>query len=241
MIGYEFGQKLAEAGINTLTISLNATSAEQYERINNSKGYDRAVKNAEDCLKAINDSGREIIVFLRVLTGKINSKEQVKAFRDFWAPRLGTCGVIAEAEFVNWAGSIDATAIEEKEREARGEVSDASRNSIEPAAKPSKKSHKARRYPCYSLFVPHYLSREGNAISCCMVSPAEQGDLYLGNIADEAIWDLYESDRAKELWRKNLNCEIYKMNPCDKCNSWQAYPNIWQRNPFYPLFGTKWV
>jgi hypothetical protein len=87
------------------------------------------------------------------------------------------------------------------------------------------------------------IAGNGEALACCGLPPGMQGDLALGNITNcspEQLDKIYYGQKAKELWRKNLNCEIYKLSACKECLGWSWYPNIWRRNPFYPIFGAKW-
>lgn len=54
--------------------------------------------------------------------GAVNPKEQIQAFRSFWAPYLGECGAIAETRLGNWGGLIGAERLIEAEMSARGET-----------------------------------------------------------------------------------------------------------------------
>jgi radical SAM protein with 4Fe4S-binding SPASM domain len=98
---------------------------------------------------------------------------------------------------------------------------------------------KSKVYPCFLLFDGHHVSREGDIFACCQLSTGNFGDLEIGNV-ENSLHNLFNSDKARELWRKNMNGELHKLAPCNTCNAWKARPNIWWRNPFYPLFGTKW-
>ncbi|MDR0664105.1 MAG: radical SAM protein [Helicobacteraceae bacterium] len=58
-LSYELGHNLAAAGLSRITISINATSREQYKRLNGADLFDKVVKNTQDFLRAINESGRK--------------------------------------------------------------------------------------------------------------------------------------------------------------------------------------
>ena len=118
LLGAEVGHRLAEAGLTQITVSVNATSAEQYQRINSSNSYAKIVENTKEFLRAINESGKDILVLIQVLGG-VNDEAQIQKFRDFWAPHLGRCGAIQVQPFINWAGQIDSQSILDHESAAR--------------------------------------------------------------------------------------------------------------------------
>jgi uncharacterized Fe-S cluster-containing radical SAM superfamily protein len=233
------GKQLIDAGLNLIKISVNATSAEQYARINNSKNYDILVKNVQEFLLAVNDSEKKIDVVLEVFGGRISDTHQIQVFHDFWTPHLGKYGSIKVYELHDFGGQIDIETIMQKEEAARIGTT------VEPPPPsaghtPETPCHN-RAYPCLNLFKEHFLSREGNALACCIISYAEQGTvLQLDSVKNHKLDAVYCHGKGKILWRKNMTCELYDLTPCNTCGSWKSHPNIWWRNPFYPLFGTKW-
>jgi len=262
LLGAEVGHRLAEAGLTQITVSVNATSAEQYQRINSSNSYAKIVENTKEFLRAINESGKDILVLIQVLGG-VNDEAQIQKFRDFWAPHLGRCGAIQVQPFINWAGQIDSQSIldhesaaREAERSAGGDIGCARPSDASSATLPGgggKDDNKkdgyppfaqdgARQevYPCYHLHSSRMISREGNALACCMVAPDEQGDLALGNILDCSFEELYLSGKILKLRRENLNGNLRRYSPCNKCNAWKTVPNIWWYNPLHRWIGTRW-
>ena len=96
-------------------------------------------------------------------------------------------------------------------------------------------------YPCYHLHKTRIISREGNALACCMVYPDEQGDLELGNIRDKTFKELYLEGRAAQLRQIDMRGHLGSIKPCDTCDAWKTVPNIWWKNPLYKWFGPKWM
>ncbi|MDR1910743.1 MAG: radical SAM protein [Helicobacteraceae bacterium] len=239
-LSYELGRELSVAGLTRITISINATSKEQYKRLNGLDIYDKVVKNTQDFLRAVNESEKRVKVLLNVMCGRVNCKEQVEAFKSFWKPFLGECGAIGEVELGNWGGLIDAEKLIENEITARGEEITRTPQKLLNLETTKENDIFCKRYPCLLLLEAYNIAGNGEALPCCSLPSSSLGDLKLGNIADQSLEEIYYGQKSKELWRKNLNCELYRLSPCKECSGWSWHANVWWRNPFYPLFGTKW-
>jgi hypothetical protein len=96
-------------------------------------------------------------------------------------------------------------------------------------------------YPCFYLGRSRIISREGNALACCMVFPEDQGDLALGNIKEAPITALYSADKLSNLHRLNMNGQLGHIRPCNTCDAYRNVPNIWFRNPLHRFgIGRMW-
>ena len=276
LLDEEKGSALLDAGLDQISISVNATSRDQYARINATDKYDRVVKNTRAFLTEATRRRASIQVFVQVLD-TINSPEQVESFRRAWEPYLGRVGTIQVQPFVNWAGLISVDELLESEREAeqkqhppepgpptRTEITYIGLPTMSPRAHdqkaptstpvvpdaggsegdsltglPSRAGPPA--YPCYHLHKSRIVSREGNALACCMVFPEAQGDLELGNLGTSAYEDLYGGQQLKDLRRLDLDGRLGELSPCNSCDAWKTVPNIWWRNPFHGVVGPKWL
>lgn len=257
LLSKRWGEVLADAGLDQISISVNATSREQYKRINNADEYDKVVRRTIEFLQAVQLSGKSMHVIVQVLDG-VNDDAQIESFKTFWEPHLGNVGTIQIQPFVNWAGQIDTAAILSREEEER-------RKSVpEPATTQAISNHvlirqqKERKkdvespfehdnfneeptpYPCYHLHKTRIVSREGNALACCMVFPDEQGDLALGSLRTSSYDQLYSGQKIKELRALDLSGRLGAVKPCNSCNAWKTVPNIWWRNPLHGVIGPKW-
>ncbi|MCW1310036.1 MAG: hypothetical protein QXP04_05065 [Candidatus Nanoarchaeia archaeon] len=74
-----------------------------------------------------------------------------------------------------------------------------------------------------------------------MVIPGDEGDLKLGNIKDKSLRELYMFGKILELRKLNMEGKLYELSPCRACDTYKTVPNVWIKNPFYPLLGKKWV
>ena len=249
LLNAEWGSKLSKAGLDQITISVNATSAAQYNRINAVDLYDRVVKNTTEFLMAVNSADTKMTVLIQVLSG-VNDETQIQQFREFWGKKMGQAGAIQVQPFVNWAGQIDGAKILEKEEKARtnGDREDNQQSKkevqLKDAASPfdhDKRETQPQAYPCYHLQKTRIISREGNALACCMVYPDTQGDLEIGNLRDKTFKELYTQGKIKQLQKLDKNGELSKVKPCDTCDAWKTVPNIWWRNPLNRWVGPKWL
>lgn len=205
-------EKLLQAGLDQLTVSLNAVSRERYKEFTKCDYYEQIVNNTRSLLKLVNERSNKVKVYVQILAG-LNTENDIEKFKKYWQPYLGKCGEIQVQPFVNWGGMIK----------------------IAP-----EKSEQQKRYPCIHLYNNWIISREGEALACCMVFPAQQEALKLGNIKDKSLQELYLSGRIKELQKLNQQGKLYTLAPCKDCDAFLTVPNIWIKNPFYRLFGKKY-
>jgi MoaA/NifB/PqqE/SkfB family radical SAM enzyme len=214
LLNADWAHKMVAAGLDQMTISVNATSREQYLEINRADLYDQVVVNTCEFLDEVNSLTSRMRVHVQVLEG-FNDDQKIELFRNFWKSKLGKCGAIQLHPLSNWAGEVKMS----KE----------------------KFSGTDKHYPCAHLLNSWVVSREGNALACCMVLPDEQGDLSLGNVRDESLRELYMEGRIVELRKMNLEGSLYKLYPCKNCNTYKTVPNVCIKNPLYPLLGRKWI
>lgn len=216
LLNSDWAEKFTKLGLDQITISVNATSKAQYQQINNAYLYDRVVSNAITFLDYVNSSNSSIRVLIQVLEGPNGSKE-IASFRQFWTSKLGKCGEIQVQPFVNWAGII--------------------RTNMHNVAK----CDYDNRYPCAHLQTSCIITREGNALACCMVIPGDEGDLKLGNIKEKTLKELYMAGKILELRKLNAEGKVYKLSPCRTCDAYKTVSNVWIKNPFHPHIGRKWI
>ena len=202
---------LLDSGVTDITISVNAVSREKYKEINKADFYDIVKENAILFLEEANKTRNKINIVIQVMN-ELNTDKDIDLFYDFWGKKIGKNGKIQLQPIVNWAGVVK-------------------RNIIEEGA----------RYPCAHIQSSWIFSREGNALPCCMVFPGNESDLELGNVRNKSIEDLYTKGKIVNLRRMNMQGDLYKLNPCKFCDAYKTIPNIWIKNPFRDLFGSRWI
>ncbi|KAF0119211.1 MAG: Fe-S oxidoreductase containing radical SAM domain [Rhodospirillaceae bacterium] len=221
LLSEEWARKMVEVGLNQITISVNATSREQYLQINRSDSYEKVVANTRAFLSTVNTLGASMRILVQVLEGP-NGPDEISCFRKEWQPYLGHCGEIQVQPFVNWAGQID-------------------KNQIPLTVDKSAGICLSKvRYPCAHLG-GWLITREGNGLPCCMALPEDPGDLLLGNVRDQSIAEMFMGKRMAELRILNFEGKLSELSPCEKCDAHRSMPNVWIYNPLHRFFGPQWI
>jgi hypothetical protein len=215
LLDERMSKALIESGLKRLTISVNFSSREKYFRHNRADAFDKVVENTKNHLRLLNKdrSNRSPTTSVRVLR-ELNSESEITAFYDFWQPYLAPNAFISKKPFVNWAGLI-----------------------------PNPTVVSGEQYPCWFLHCGGWMiTRSGNALACCMIMPKDDDDnLILGNLKQTPLSDLYSKGRIVQMRRDNLNCDYEQIPTCKKCDAYRSVPNVFVRNPLYPMIGTKWL
>ncbi len=234
LLSADWGRRLAEIGLDQITISVNATNRERYFQINRKDCYDQVVSNTRAFLEAVNSTTSKMRVLVQVLELPDGSTD-IPAFRRFWEPYLGRCGEIQIQPFVNWAGLIREEDVVPLQPTRRKEISNVSPVGKYNGADPP------GRHPCAHLLNSFMVTREGNALACCMVLANEAKDLELGNVQDKSLVELYFGERARELRRLNVEGRLSEIETCRQCDAYRTSPNVWLLNPFHRWFGPRWL
>ena len=147
------------------------------------------------------DEKRKPTTFIQILD-TVNTSQEIEAFVQYCEPYLSPNARIQIQRFVNRGAIIDL------EEGGKGE-----------------------RYPCAHLQASWLITREGNALTCCMVFPFEVGDLILGNLKENTIEELYTGRRILALRRLNVEGRLYdEVTACSECDARKVVPNIWFKN-----------
>jgi len=209
-------RKLIESGLDQITISINFNSNAKYALNNRAKVFERVVENAIQFLRLLNSENRlrKPQTYIQILEN-LNTPSEIIEFKNFWRPHLGPNALVQVQPLVNWGGLVR---IENRREEGA-------------------------RYPCSHLLSGWIVTKDGKALACCMVFPynSASNELILGNIRDNSLEQLGHGAKATCLRLNNMNCEYEKMPTCNKCDAYWTAPNIYIRNPFYPLVGTRWL
>jgi len=206
---------IINSGLDQMTISVNFDSRQKYSEQNGFDVFDHVVENTKAFLRLLNREGsyRKPQTRIQILAG-LNSPYEIDAFREFWTPYLAPNAIIQVQPLVNWAGQVDVESNKEE----------------------------FQRYPCTHLRNSWIITREGNALACCMVFPFnERNELMLGNIRiSNSLRQLYFEGRIAQMRKDNMDCNHDRMPTCRMCDAYRTVPNIYIRNPLHPLVGNKW-
>ncbi len=205
LLNEEIGLELIDSGLDSLNISVNTHSVEKYKQLNNADKFNTVVSNTHRFLRMLNKDNvkRKPMTFVQILE-TVNTPEEIESFSTYWRPYLKPNARLKYHPMCNWGGQVEVKGYSIKRKE---------------------------RYPCDQLHGSLIITREGNAIPCCMVLPLEAGDLILGNVKDYTIEELFTKGKILGLRKKDLAGRINEVNPCSTCDAWQISPNAWFKNP----------
>jgi MoaA/NifB/PqqE/SkfB family radical SAM enzyme len=215
LLDEKLSEALIDSGLDQMTISVNFNSREKYFSFNGSDLFYKVIENTQRFLQLLNRKGNQRLrIYIQILD-ELNSPQDISAFRKFWEPHLMPNVAIQVQPLVNWAGLIR----ERMGMEGNGE-----------------------RYPCLHLQNSYIVTREGNALACCMVFPYKgSNELVLGNVKEKSLKELYFKGKIMLLRKDNMNCNYKNMPTCNVCNAYRTIPNIFIKNPLYPWIGRKWL
>jgi MoaA/NifB/PqqE/SkfB family radical SAM enzyme len=164
---------------DTILISLNAETPQDYRWLMGADRYDQVVANIKRLMEIRNKMGLEGPKIVIQLLETENARAGMLEFEKYWAPFLSLKDSIYVKQILNWGGKVD--------------VSDFCANK------------KGKRYPCLSLWLGISIDKEGNVYPCCEgFSSRKKSDLILGNIRDNSLEDSY-----KPMLTSSMNKFIY--------------------------------
>ena len=194
--------EIAESGVDTLQLSLDAGSPETYEWLTGSSDYDRVTRNLETLVKTRNRLGAK---HLTITTHIIGVKELSHEF-DTFTKRWGKVADWATVRrYGNWAGMVD-------------------NNGITPA---ESQNIPAERYPCAWLWYATKIEPDG-AVSKCFIHVTGD-DNPLGNIMEQSFESIWRGDRIKMLRELHMEGRHSEIEHCGNCIVWSLFPKFWER------------
>ena len=196
-------EKIVDSGIDHLSFSLDAGSAESYEWLCGSKEYDEVCRNLETLVEVRDKRGGK---HLRITTHIIGIEElshEFDAFVKKWSKIVDSATV---RNYGNWAGMVDGNGITAAEKQ------------IIPA----------KRYPCAWLWYATKIEPNGDVSKCFIHVTGEKTPI--GNIMEnsfEAIWKGGRMDYLRDL---HLQERYDELEYCSNCMVWSLFPNFWEEN-----------
>lgn len=191
-----------------LTISVNASSRERYEQINNADRFELVMANVERVVARYRKCPRHNISISIQLLDTLNTAEEIAAFQHRYGHLAGNRVGLTVHPYSNWGGLFTPQ-----------------RNAV--------------RWPCSHLYVPG-ISWSGDVYACCVAFPQGDPEMLLGNLKEQPIQALYNSEKFMALHRANMNGQLHSVaRLCATCNSWSRIPNVFFKNPLG--LGRAWL
>lgn len=85
------------------------------------------------------------------------------------------------------------------------------------------------RIPCKQAFVRIILDQQGLAHPCC---PSIKNDLIIGSIKEKSLYEIFNSEIAKQLRTDLKSGKAFDKDPCKTCSSFESYKG------FKPTWGS---
>ena len=196
----ELAQILVDSKINAYTFSVNAHNRERYLELMGKDYFDRVIKNLNLLLRLLRQRPDFPSVGIQIFKYAPGDKEGLKALIDE--------SVRAGVKFF-----YRSVCYKPAMRIGRSIL-----NTYKP--------EKSRRYPCWDIYTRVYIDVDGNLYPCTIGNDSyrSSSNLYLGNITERSIMELFNSERACEARR------IYEQggipfSECKTCNVWALTPN----------------
>jgi radical SAM protein with 4Fe4S-binding SPASM domain len=186
---------LLRSGFDEITLSLNAATQENYERITKSQRYELATENIKNFLttrKAL--KARTPFVNLQLLKLK-DVPLNIEKFVNDWRSLLkkGDCISIKPSHSFG------------------GEVKDPGVGTLNDPRK---------RVPCGQLWNSLSITWNGDVIPCC-ADPFKK--LKIGNVRDSSLKDLWHSSRIMHMRDIHMQKEYDRIPQCRHCETWRYF------------------
>lgn len=196
-------EKIVDSGIDHLSFSLDAGSAESYQWLTQAQNYEEVCRNLEVLVETRNKRNAQ---HLRITTHIIGIKELQHEFDGFVKRWSGVVDSAVVRNYGNWAGLVD-------------------QNEISPA---DKQEIPGERYPCAWLWYATKIEPNGD-VSKCFVHVTGDSDP-LGNIMEQSFESIWKGEKLRKLREMHCNNSYEGIEFCGNCIVWSLFPNFWSKS-----------
>jgi len=204
-------QKLTEvllnSQINTYTFSVNASNRESYRKMMGKDRFDLVIGNLKYFLSQYKRKHIEATVDIQLFESDENNLEELRA--NFHSGVLSGVNLFSRKVY-------SKPVIQQN----TGLLHLHTPNGLE-------------RYPCWDIYTRVYVDVEGNLYPCTIGNDSyrEASDLFLGNINNADLFDIFESKKNKEARERSEQGKL-PYPECGECNVWSLTPNnfVWDRD-----------
>lgn len=191
-------EKLINAGLTKLNVSLDATTEDTYNKIRVGGDFNKTVKNIEKFLEVRKRMDKQLpTIRLTFVSTKLNHFEQ-EDFVERWKDKVDGLG-IQQVQNVFGRGKF--------ENESQAEV-----------VMINKKIDNSDQYRCPEPFKRIVLRSNGDVLPCCSFYGAE---LVIGNWHSKPLKSIWNSEQMREMRDLHKKGDFAKNSVCAVCvNSW---------------------
>ena len=201
--------RLIDSGVDEITISLNADSPEGYQKVMGIDKYETALKNSLNVLRYKKEHGLKTPKISIQFLHSRYLKNSFYGTMKFWLPYLTGNDKVYFHEIVSEAGTCDVG------------IEDTEMQNLET------------RYPCSEPWQRISVLNDGAVYPCGPVFywKEKKEDLYLGNILEKDLIDLYFKDPKLQENKNAMLCNDYsKLLTCAGCNNPILSPNPFKKD-----------
>ncbi len=181
-------RELIEAGIDSITVSMDSNNKEMYEKIRVNCSYDDVKKNILDFLEIRKELESDVKLGLVAVLMDENYNE-LKDYYKFWKKKVDGINLI---NMENRSDSFD-----KKSKKSLSYQKDMIRE------------------PCFLLWSHLVVDWDGEVVLCCNDYAHE---VVVGNLNKESIRDVWFGGKMKAIREIHKRGEFFKIPFCDKCN-----------------------
>lgn len=203
--------KIVESGIDHLSFSLDAGSAESYQWLMKSTDYEQTCRNLERLVEIRNKRNAK---HLRITTHMIGIKELAHEFESFVKRWTGVVDDARVRNYGNWAGLVDNNGVTPAERQNIPE----------------------ERYPCTWLWYATKIEPNGDVSKCFIHVTGD--DNPLGNIMEQSFESIWQGDKMRQLREMHLTNRFNEVELCQNCIVWSLFPKFWEKKKVLGLIPT---
>lgn len=194
--------RIVESGIDHLSFSLDAGSAESYQWLMKSTDYAQTCRNLE---KLVETRNKRSAKHLRITTHIIGIRELAHEFEPFVQRWSGIVDDARVRNYGNWAGLVDD-------------------NGVTPA---ESQNIPTERYPCTWLWYATKIEPNGDVSKCFIHVTGD--DNPLGNIMEQSFESIWKGEKMRKLREMHQLNQYGKIEHCGNCIVWSLFPNYWEK------------
>lgn len=207
-------ERIVDSGIDYLSFSLDAGSAESYRWLCGADDYEAACRNLETLVEVRNKrNGKHLTIGTHIIAIKELAHE-FDAFVQRWS------GVVDNAvvrNYGNWGGLVDDNGLTPAERQRIPE----------------------ERYPCAWLWYATKIEPDGDVSKCFIHVTGD--DNPLGNIMRQDFEEIWRGERIRALREMHCQNRYDEIEFCPTCAVWSLFPAFWEKRKLFGLFkGREW-
>lgn len=186
----ELAAKVANSGLDSITISFDGYSRETYEKIRKKLKFDVVKKNILNLIQTRKRMKKNNPNINLVLVELEENKREIKQFYNEWKDKVNSINII---NMRNWANDIQKEGTKESFHFNK----------------------KMKRKPCALIWQKMVVDYNGDVVLCC---DDWNHSTVLGNLKKQTIEEIWKGEKLKKIKEAHVKGEFWKVPLCSGCN-----------------------